>query len=97
MIRVCRDDAGRTWPVSSVALADKRGSVNQNVEPCPSSLSTPIRPPRPRTIPRLIASPRPVPPKRRLVDDRQMFELITTIAAYNMVSRVLVAIQVLPE
>ena len=32
-----------------------------------------------------------------LPDDRQMFELITTIAAYNMVSRVLVAIQVLPE
>lgn len=32
-----------------------------------------------------------------LPDDRQMFELITTIAAYNMVSRVLVAVGVQPE
>ena len=30
-------------------------------------------------------------------DDRQMFELVATIAAYNMVSRILVAIDVQPE
>jgi alkylhydroperoxidase family enzyme len=32
-----------------------------------------------------------------LPDERQLFELITTIAAYNMVSRILVAIDVQPE
>lgn len=32
-----------------------------------------------------------------LVDDRQMVELVATIAAYNMVSRVLIALAVEPE
>jgi alkylhydroperoxidase family enzyme len=32
-----------------------------------------------------------------LPDDRQAFELVTVIAAYNMVSRVLVALGVDPE
>lgn len=32
-----------------------------------------------------------------LASDRECFELITTIAAYNMVSRVLVAVQIDPE
>lgn len=35
--------------------------------------------------------------RARLPDDRQMFELITTIAAYNMVSRILVAVGIEPE
>lgn len=35
--------------------------------------------------------------RAQMPDDRQMFELITTIAAYNMVSRILVAIGVQPE
>jgi alkylhydroperoxidase family enzyme len=35
--------------------------------------------------------------RAQLPDDRQMFEMIATVAAYNMVSRVLVAIGVEPE
>jgi len=35
--------------------------------------------------------------RAQMPDDRQMFELIATIAAYNMVSRILVAIGVQPE
>lgn len=35
--------------------------------------------------------------RAHLPDDRQMFELITTVAAYNMVSRVLVATGIRPE
>ena len=35
--------------------------------------------------------------KRALADDRQVFELVATVAAYNMVSRVLVALGVEPE
>jgi alkylhydroperoxidase family enzyme len=29
--------------------------------------------------------------------DRELFELVTTIAAYNMVSRMIVALQIEPE
>ena len=44
------------------------GISNQKVEPCPASDSTPMRPPI-RSMMRLeIASPRPVPPYRRVVE-----------------------------
>ena len=39
-----------------------------NVAPSPSALSTLISPPSRRAISRLIESPRPVPPKRRLIE-----------------------------
>ena len=42
--------------------------MNQNVLPLPGSLSTPISPPISSTSRLQIASPRPVPPKRRLVE-----------------------------
>ena len=38
------------------------GSVNQNVLPLPSSLSTPISPPWARTTSRAIERPSPAPP-----------------------------------
>ncbi len=44
------------------------GSVHQNVDPLPAALSRPISPPILSTSSRLIASPRPVPPKRRVVE-----------------------------
>jgi hypothetical protein len=39
-----------------------------NVDPSPSVLSTWISPPSRRAISRLIDRPRPVPPKRRLIE-----------------------------
>ncbi len=35
--------------------------------------------------------------RQALGDDRQLFELVTVIAAYNMVSRILVAFDIPPE
>ena len=43
-------------------------AVKWNVLPCPSSLSTQIRPPISSTSRLVIASPSPVPPKRRVVE-----------------------------
>ena len=43
-------------------------TVNQNVEPSRGTLSTPISPPMSSTSCLLIASPRPVPPYRRVVE-----------------------------
>lgn len=48
-------------------LAPWYGTRNQNVVPWPGTLRAPIVPPINRTIRRQIASPRPVPPKRRVV------------------------------
>ncbi len=45
------------------------GSVNQNVEPLPTSLCAPVWPPIISTSLRTIDRPRPVPPKRRVVDE----------------------------
>ena len=42
-----------------------KGSSNQNVEPAPATLWTPIRPPINSTIFREMARPRPVPPNLR--------------------------------
>jgi hypothetical protein len=44
------------------------GRVNQNFEPSPTRLSTPIWPPINSTSRLQIASPRPVPPKRLVVE-----------------------------
>ncbi len=44
------------------------GTVNQNVEPAPAVLVTPSSPPISATSCLEIVSPRPVPPKRRLVE-----------------------------
>ena len=56
---------------ASVALPDcfSRDAVNQNVDPCPSLLSTPTSPPISSASCLEIASPRPVPPNRRVVDE----------------------------
>ncbi len=43
-------------------------SVNQNCDPTPTVLDTPIVPPRLSTSPFEIARPRPVPPNRRVVE-----------------------------
>lgn len=45
-----------------------RRTVNQQVLPCPTSLSTPRSPPISSTSRRQIARPSPVPPKRRVVE-----------------------------
>ena len=52
--------------VRPVGLAS--GTVNQNVLPSPGLLSTPISPPISSTSRCEIASPRPVPPYRRVVE-----------------------------
>ncbi len=52
----------------SLAPADCSLAVNQNTLPRPSSLSTPTAPPINCTSSRAIDRPRPVPPKRRVVD-----------------------------
>ena len=49
--------------------AGSKAAVNQNVLPCPGSLSTPISPPNAVTICRLIARPSPVPPYSRVVEE----------------------------
>lgn len=46
-----------------------RGTRNQNVEPCPSSLSTPIVPPCRCTIAWLMDRPSPLPPFSRVLGD----------------------------
>jgi hypothetical protein len=46
----------------------RSGRLNQNVEPSPTRLVTPICPPINSTRRLQIARPRPVPPKRRVVD-----------------------------
>ena len=43
------------------------GTVNQNVDPSPGTLATPMRPPRSVTSSFEMASPRPVPPNLRFV------------------------------
>ncbi len=53
---------------ASGASAAGAGASNQNVEPRPGALSAPIWPPIISTSRRLIASPSPVPPYRRVVD-----------------------------
>ena len=55
-------------PASDGSSAPGASIVNPNVEPAPTSLSTPISPPSIRTIRLLMASPSPVPPYRRLMD-----------------------------
>ena len=45
-----------------------RGTSNQNVEPVPSELSTPIMPPIASTMSFEMARPRPEPPKRRTTE-----------------------------
>ena len=62
--------AARRAPASS-------GSTNENVAPCPSSLSTQSRPPKCSTICRLIGSPRPVPARlagERVADLAELLE-----------------------
>ena len=52
------------------------GSSNQNVDPSPSTLSKPMRPPCASTTSRASESPRPVPPIERVseLSTRKNFE-----------------------
>jgi hypothetical protein len=59
--------AGRSAACSPAATRPKR-AVKWNVEPRPGALSTHRRPPIRSTSWRLIVRPRPVPPKRRVVE-----------------------------
>ncbi len=54
--------AASLWPSEPAAR------VNQNREPCPTSLSTPMSPPIRCTSSLTIDSPSPVPPRERVID-----------------------------
>lgn len=56
-----------TSGTSAASFADSR-TVNQKVDPLPAVLSTPTVPPISSASRLLIASPSPVPPKRRVVE-----------------------------
>ena len=55
-------------PVGDSATPRCSASVNQKVEPTPGVLSTPQLPPISSHSLRTIARPRPVPPKRRVME-----------------------------
>ncbi len=53
---------------SSIPSRSPAGSIRWKVVPCPNSLVATMSPPIARAKPRLIVSPSPVPPKRRVVE-----------------------------
>ena len=67
--RLPRSSSSRTSQAGrALVIGCFSGTVNQNREPAPGVLSTPISPPIKCTNRREMANPSPVPPKRRLVE-----------------------------